>query len=56
LRLSFYNGELQEMRMEDSLSQLSILSFDRITLNQELDNSAFRLEYPEEVDIIRDGA
>lgn len=55
LRLSFYRGELQEMRMEDSLSQLSILSFDRVTLNQSLDSSAFRLEYPEEVDVIRDG-
>ncbi|MBE0484807.1 outer membrane lipoprotein chaperone LolA [Marinobacter sp.] len=55
LRLSFYKGELQEMRMEDSLSQISILSFDQVTLNQELDNNVFRLEYPEEVDIIRDG-
>ncbi|HLT14501.1 MAG TPA: outer membrane lipoprotein chaperone LolA [Marinobacter sp.] len=56
LRLSFYEGELQEMRMEDSLSQISILSFDDIVLNQSIDKSAFRLEYPEEVDVIRDGA
>ncbi|WP_303289525.1 outer membrane lipoprotein chaperone LolA [Marinobacter sp. SS5-14b] len=56
LRLSFYQGELQEMRMEDSLSQISILSFDDIVLNQAIDKSAFRLEYPEEVDVIRDGA
>ncbi|PSF06984.1 outer membrane lipoprotein chaperone LolA [Marinobacter halophilus] len=56
LRLSFYRGELQEMRMEDSLSQLSILSFDKVTLNQNIESSAFRLEYPEEVDVIRDGA
>lgn len=56
LRLSFYRGELQEMRMEDSLSQLSILSFDQVTLNEDLENSIFRLDYPEEVDVIRDGA
>lgn len=56
LRLSFYDGELQEMRMQDSLSQMSILSFDGIELNRSIDNSAFRLDYPEGVDVIRDGA
>lgn len=56
LRLSFFDGELQEMRMEDSLSQLSILSFDDIRLNEAVDASAFTLEYPDGVDIIRDGA
>lgn len=56
LRLSFFDGELQEMRMEDSLSQLSILSFDDIRLNETVDASAFTLEYPDGVDIIRDGA
>ena len=56
LRLTFFKGELQEMRMQDSLSQLSVLSFDNIRLNEDVDNSAFSLEYPEGVDIIRDGA
>lgn len=56
LRLSFFDGELQEMRMEDSLAQISILSFDSIELNKDVDQSAFTLEYPEEVDVIRDGA
>jgi len=56
LRLSFFKGELQEMRMKDSLSQLSILSFDDIRLNEAVDASAFTLEYPDGVDIIRDGA
>ncbi|MBW0146349.1 outer membrane lipoprotein chaperone LolA [Marinobacter sp. CAU 1620] len=56
LRLTFFKGELQEMRMRDSLSQLSVLSFDNIRLNENVDNSAFTLEYPEGVDIIRDGA
>lgn len=56
LRLTFVDGELQEMRMRDSLSQMSILSFNQIELNKTLDNSAFTLEYPSSVDVIRDGA
>jgi len=56
LRLTFFKGELQEMRMQDSLSQISILSFDRIRLNEPVEASAFTLEYPEGVDIIQDGA
>ncbi|XKH00750.1 outer membrane lipoprotein chaperone LolA [Marinobacter nauticus] len=55
LRLSFQNGVLQEMRMQDSLGQLSILSFDDIVLNETIQKSAFELDYPEGVDIIRDG-
>jgi len=54
LRLTFSRGELQEMRMTDSLSQLSILSFDRIRLNAPLSNDQFVLDYPEGVDIVRD--
>ncbi|GGE72799.1 outer-membrane lipoprotein carrier protein [Streptosporangium jomthongense] len=54
LKLTFYGNELQEMRMEDSLSQLSVLSFDHIRLNEAIEDSAFVLEYPEDVDIIRD--
>lgn len=55
LRLSFREGQLSEMRMEDSLSQLSILSFDNVRLNEPVSDDAFRLDYPEGVDIIRDG-
>lgn len=54
LRLTFYGNELQEMRMQDSLSQLSVLSFDNIQLNQTVKDSAFTLDYPEGVDVIRD--
>lgn len=54
LRLSFENGVLQEMRMQDSLGQLSILSFDDIVLNESIEQGAFDLDYPEGVDIIRD--
>ncbi|MEX2475552.1 outer membrane lipoprotein chaperone LolA [Marinobacter sp.] len=56
LRLTFYKGELQEMRMEDSLSQLSVLSFNGIEVNSAIDDTVFTLDYPDEVDVIRDGA
>lgn len=55
LRLSFHDGVLQEMRMEDSLAQLTILSFDGVVLNERIGESLFQLDYPEGVDIIRDG-
>ncbi|MGM0953103.1 MAG: outer membrane lipoprotein chaperone LolA [Pseudomonadota bacterium] len=56
LRLSFEEGTLQEMRMQDSLGQLSILSFDDIVLNEDIEKDVFKLDYPEGVDIIRDDA
>lgn len=55
LRLSFFDAELREMRMEDSLAQISILSFDNIVLNADIDASIFKPDYPAAVDIIRDG-
>lgn len=54
LRLTFFKNELQEMRMQDSLAQLSVLSFDHIRLNESVEKSVFKLEYPEGVDVIRD--
>lgn len=56
LQLRFTNGVLNEMRLNDSLSQLSILSFDDIQLNESVPDSAFVLEYPDSVDVIQDGA
>lgn len=56
LRLTFYKGQLQEMRMRDSLAQLSVLSFEDIRLNAPVEDGAFTLEYPDSVDVIRDGA
>lgn len=55
LRLTFNNGRLKEMRMRDSLSQFSILSFDHIKLNEPVPDSAFTLDYPDGVDVIREG-
>jgi outer membrane lipoprotein carrier protein len=55
LRLSFFDGQLREMRMEDSLSQISIVSFDHIVLNADIAASVFKPDYPAGVDIIGDG-
>lgn len=52
LRLTFAGDQLQEMRMQDSLSQLSVLSFMDIRVNQAIEDSAFQLEYPATVDVI----
>ncbi|MDI9245490.1 outer membrane lipoprotein chaperone LolA [Marinobacter sp. CHS3-4] len=56
LRLTFNGGELQEMRMQDSLAQLSVLSFNNIQVNGSIPKSTFSLDYPDSVDVIRDGA
>ncbi len=56
LKLKFSDGTLQEMRMRDSLSQLSVLSFHNIQVNGNVSDSVFRLDYPDTVDVIRDGA
>lgn len=56
LRLTFSDGELQEMRMKDSLAQLSVLSFNDIRVNGSIEENAFTLDYPDTVDVIRDGA
>jgi outer membrane lipoprotein carrier protein len=56
LRLTFSDGELQEMRMRDSLAQLSVLSFNNIRVNGSIEEDAFTLDYPDSVDVIRDGA
>lgn len=56
LRLTFSGGQLKEMRMEDSLSQLSVLSFQDVRINQPIPDEAFNLDYPDSVDVIRDGS
>lgn len=53
LSLTFYDGELQEMRLEDSLGQRSVLSFDNIRINEEISDSAFELDYPATADVIQ---
>lgn len=56
LDMTFYDGKLEEMRLEDSLGQRSILSFNNIVLNDEIANSEFVLEYPDDVDVIQGGS
>lgn len=53
LEMTFYDGKLEEMRLEDSLGQRSILSFNNIVLNGEIADSAFVLDYPDTVDVIQ---
>ncbi|MEX0603881.1 MAG: outer membrane lipoprotein chaperone LolA [Marinobacter sp.] len=53
LEMKFYDGKLEEMRLEDSLGQRSILSFNNIVLNEEIANSEFVLDYPDDVDVIQ---
>jgi len=52
LRLTFSGDQLQEMRMQDSLAQLSVLSFNDIEVNGTIPDTAFRLDYPDTVDVI----
>lgn len=56
LMLTFSGDELHEMRMRDSLGQLSVLSFNDIQVNDGVDDAAFTLDYPDDVDVIRDDA
>ncbi|WP_152206695.1 outer membrane lipoprotein chaperone LolA [Marinobacter changyiensis] len=53
LDMTFYDGKLEEMRLEDSLGQRSILSFNNIVLNDEIADSDFVLDYPDNVDVIQ---
>ncbi|WP_166259870.1 outer membrane lipoprotein chaperone LolA [Marinobacter salicampi] len=53
LTMTFYSGELQEMRLNDSLDQRSVLRFDNIEINEDIPDSKFELDYPEGVDVIQ---
>lgn len=52
LRLRFRNDVLTEMRLRDSLDQVSILSFQKVKVNEPVAASAFKLDYPDSVDVI----
>ncbi|TBW54757.1 outer membrane lipoprotein chaperone LolA [Marinobacter halodurans] len=53
LRLRFRDDVLTEMRLRDSLDQISVLSFQDVKVNQPVDNSVFHLDYPDSVDVIK---
>ncbi len=53
LTLTFYDDELQAMRLEDSLAQRTELEFGNIRINQPVADAAFKLEYPDSVDVIQ---
>ncbi|MDG5499097.1 outer membrane lipoprotein chaperone LolA [Marinobacter sp. BGYM27] len=52
LRLRFRDGSLSDMRLRDSLGQISILSFQDVKVNEAVADSVFKLEYPDSVDVI----
>lgn len=53
LTLTFYEDELQAMRLEDSLAQRTELEFGSITINESIDDDKFKLDYPDSVDVIK---
>ncbi len=53
LELDFRGGRLQAMRLKDSLDQRSTLSFTHVRINQSIPDSAFELDLPKGVDVIR---
>ncbi|ENO14210.1 outer membrane lipoprotein carrier protein LolA [Marinobacter nanhaiticus D15-8W] len=52
LRLRFRDGVLSEMRLRDSLDQVSILSFQDVKVNEPVSNEVFEMDYPDSVDVI----
>jgi len=55
IRLGFDARHLVQLELEDRLGQKIHMTFDRIRVNQPIDNGAFRLKVPDGVDIIGDG-
>lgn len=56
LTLVFDGQMLKEMRLQDSLQQSSVLNFSDVEINTTIPDSAFQLEYPDSVDVIRNQA
>ncbi len=54
LPLTFYEDELQAMRLEDSMAQRTELEFGGVTINESIPDDAFELDYPDTVDVIRE--
>jgi outer membrane lipoprotein carrier protein len=54
LRLTFHDKDLAEMRLRDSLGQRTVLNFAKITVNEEIPDSAFSFQMPEGVDVFHD--
>ncbi|WP_165855233.1 outer membrane lipoprotein chaperone LolA [Marinobacter sp. JSM 1782161] len=53
LRLRFRDDVLSEMRLQDSLDQVSILRFENVQVNEPVADAAFTLDYPDSVDVIK---
>ncbi|WP_148862658.1 outer membrane lipoprotein chaperone LolA [Marinobacter fonticola] len=55
LRLRFRDGVLSEMRLRDSLDQVSVLSFQSVKVNEPVASDVFDIDYPDSVDVITSG-
>ena len=53
--LGLAGGEVRAMRLNDNLGQLTLLHFDEISRNLELDDKLFEFSPPPGVDVIRGG-
>ena len=55
IELGLAGGEVRAMRLNDNLGQLTLLHFDEISRNLELDDKLFEFSPPPGVDVIRGG-
>lgn len=55
LKVSFANGRLSEMYLQDSLGQKTAISFSNVSLNAAVPASRFTFQPPPGTDIIREG-
>ncbi len=55
LKLTFHGEKFVALQMHDSTGQETKISFDDVKLNPSLDESRFKFEIPEGVDVIREG-
>lgn len=52
--LSFHDGGLVALRLQNNIGQTSIYAFDHVKLNQAIPASIFQLKVPKFVDVIRE--
>ncbi len=55
IELGLAGGEVRAMRLKDNLGQLTLLHFDEINRNLELDDTLFEFSPPPGIDVIRGG-
>ncbi len=53
IALGFADGEVRAMRLTDNLGQLTALSFDDVTRNEDVDDALFHFAPPAGVDVVQ---